>query len=78
VKLLNSVMILQVASEKLGKDRSGIDGRDTDGIEGIRSRADPVMLSIRLGVEASSHRTAQVMLISNANMVPWRVARIIV
>jgi len=56
-------MILPVASEKSGKERSGIDGGDTDGIEGmvgIMSRADLVMLSMRLGAEVSSDRATQV------------------
>jgi hypothetical protein len=53
---LNSVISLPVASEKSGSDRSGIEGKEIDGIggmAGIMSRADFVMLSIRLG-EASS------------------------
>jgi hypothetical protein len=44
-------MSLPVASEKSGIDWSGIEGNETDGIEGIAgmmSRADFVMLSIRL------------------------------
>jgi hypothetical protein len=48
-------MSLLVASEKSGNERSGIDGNDKDGIAGIvgnMSRADFVMLSIRLGAES--------------------------
>jgi len=44
-------MSLPIASEKSGIDWSGIEGNETDGIEGIAgmmSRADFVMLSIRL------------------------------
>jgi len=44
-------MSLPIASEKSGIDRSGTEGNETDGIEGIAgmmSRADFVMLSIRL------------------------------
>jgi hypothetical protein len=44
-------------SEKSGKDRSGIDGSERDGISGIAgimSRADLVMLSIRLGAWSSA------------------------
>jgi len=50
-------MSLPVASEKSGNDRSGIDGNETDGIAGmagIMSRADFVMLSIRLGAASSA------------------------
>ena len=50
-------MSLPVASEKSGYDKSGIDGNDTDGIAGIAgimSRADFVMLSIRLGAGSSA------------------------
>ena len=35
VKVLNSVMSLPIASEKSGIDRSGTEGNETDGIEGI-------------------------------------------
>jgi hypothetical protein len=45
-------MSLPVESEKSGSDRSGIEGSDKDGIAGIAgimSRADLVMVSIRLG-----------------------------
>jgi hypothetical protein len=44
--MLNSDIIFPVASEKSGKERSSIDGNDTDGnvgIAGIMSRADLVM-----------------------------------
>jgi hypothetical protein len=54
---LNSVIILPVASEKSGNERSGIDGIDTDGIagiDGIMSRADFVIVSIRLGAASSA------------------------
>lgn len=50
--MLNSVISLPVASEKSCSDRSDIAGSDIDGmagIAGIMSRADLVMLSIRLG-----------------------------
>jgi hypothetical protein len=50
-------MSLPLASEKSGNDRSGIDGKETDGIAGITgimSRADFVMLSIRLGADSSA------------------------
>jgi hypothetical protein len=63
VKVLNSVISLPVASEKSGSDRSGIDGKETDGmggIAGIMSRADLVMLSIRLGAVSSALATAMV------------------
>jgi hypothetical protein len=63
VKVLNSVISLPVASEKSGRDRSGIDGRETDGsdgIAGIMSRADLVILSIRLGAVSSALATATV------------------
>jgi hypothetical protein len=54
---LNSDITLPVASEKSGKERSGIDGNVTEGnagIAGIMSRADLVMLSIRLGATSSA------------------------
>src|ERR1700681_4737702 len=35
VKVLNSVISLPVASEKSGSERSGIDGKETDGIDGM-------------------------------------------
>jgi hypothetical protein len=50
-------MSLPLASEKSGSDKSGIDGNETDGIEGIAgimSLADFVMLSMRLGAEMPS------------------------
>jgi len=53
-------MTLPVASEKSGNDKSGIEGNDRDGIAGtagIISRADFVMLSIRLGAESSAWAT---------------------
>jgi hypothetical protein len=56
---LNSVNSLPLASEKSGRAKSGIDGIETDGIEGIAgimSRADLVMLSIRLGARPDRHR----------------------
>jgi hypothetical protein len=43
--------------EKSGKDKSGIDGSEREGIAGIAgimSRADLVMLSIRLGALSSA------------------------
>src|SRR6266436_1410323 len=61
--MLNSDMTFPVASEKSGRERSGIDGSDTDGnagIVGIMSRADLVMLSIRLGAASSARATAVV------------------
>src|SRR5260370_17858419 len=61
--MLNSDIIFPVASEKSGKARSGIDGSDTDGnagIVGIMSRADLVMLSIRLGAASSARARAVV------------------
>lgn len=53
-------MSLPVASDKSGSARSGIDGRETDGMDGmagIMSRADFVMLSIRLGAASSARHT---------------------
>ncbi|WP_354033148.1 hypothetical protein [Bradyrhizobium sp. S3.2.6] len=69
-------MILPVASERSGSERSGIDGRETDGIEGmagIMSRADLVIPSIRLGVEVSSHCALQVAIANNTSI---NIARI--
>jgi hypothetical protein len=57
VKVLNSDITLPVASEKSGKERSGIDGNETEGsagIAGIMPSADLVMLSIRLGAGSSA------------------------
>jgi hypothetical protein len=57
VNVLNSVISLPLASEKSGRDRSGIDGSDREGIAGmagIMSRADLAMLSIRLGALSSA------------------------
>jgi hypothetical protein len=57
VKVLNSDITLPLASDKSGKDRSGIEGNETEGSEGIAgimSRADLVMLSIRLGADSSA------------------------
>jgi hypothetical protein len=54
---LNSVISLPVASEKSGIERSGIEGKETDGMDGIAgimSRTDLVMLSIRLGAVSSA------------------------
>ncbi|UPK26525.1 hypothetical protein [Bradyrhizobium sp. 195] len=54
---MNSVIILPVVSEKSGSERSGVEGRETDGSDGmagIMSRADFVMLSIRLGATSSA------------------------
>ena len=60
---MNSDITLPVASEKSGKKRSGIDGNETEGsagIAGIMSRADLVMLSIRLGAASSARATMMV------------------
>jgi len=60
-----------LASEKSGREKSGIDGIETDGIEGIAgimSLADLVMLSIRLGAELSSERATLVALINKISM----------
>ena len=57
MNVLNSVIILPVASEKSGKEKSGMAGNETEGsggMLGIKSRADFVMLSIRFGAETSS------------------------
>jgi hypothetical protein len=69
-------MTLPVASERSGREKSGIDGRDTDGIEGmagIMSRADLVIPSIRLGAGVSSHRAWQV---ATANKTSINIALI--
>jgi hypothetical protein len=60
---LNSVISLPVGFQKSGSERSGIDGKETegmDGIAGIMSRADLVILSIRLGAASSARATVMV------------------
>jgi hypothetical protein len=78
VKILNSDITLSVASEKSGKERSGIDGNATEGsagIAGIMSRADLVMLSIRLGAASSARAPVMASSMTNIESIlirsPW-------
>jgi hypothetical protein len=71
-------MTLPVASEKSGKERSGIDGREIDGIDGIVgniSRVDFVMLSILLGA-VSSARTVKNVKLAASNPASTELGRI--